>query len=175
MPSSPSEDANVYDVYLMRKSGLPIFAVCTGSEQCRESFERHSLHCGFISAVRSFGQEAFGQDEVLLIEMPKVKLLLKSNQELEVVMAFVLPSRADRTQFEKLLTAALEVFKAKWAPRLVLGEVSAEFFEGFKQDLQELGVVPGTPLASTRDIQFDEHGKLKFPPVPEYEEEGYQV
>ena len=56
------KEAFVYDIFILKGSGLPLLAGCTGSEYCMMHADNHELQAGFLTALFSFSKEAFNSE-----------------------------------------------------------------------------------------------------------------
>ena len=142
----------LYDIYVLKTSGLPLFSSCTGSEYCMTHMDQHELQSGFLAAIHSFSKESFTKSDLKKLEYDDIKLSFKSDQDL--IMAFVHSIKVDDKKIRKDITKAWDNFKEKYADKIDGIYIEDHLFDDFQDDLQHLGVI-SSKLMSIRHQQFE--------------------
>ncbi|MHA1372319.1 MAG: hypothetical protein ACTSWN_08800 [Promethearchaeota archaeon] len=136
------KDNFIYDLYIIKISGIPIIAGCTGSDYCRLHSEQHELHAGFFSAMLAFSKEAFKGTIIKLIEFDKIQLNLLINEDRDFFIVFVHPSNVNKRKVRKHLFVAENLLLEKF-PDLVSGMISdGEMIEAYKDELRKKKILP---------------------------------
>ena len=114
--------------------------------------DQHELQSGFLAAIHSFSKETFTDSDLKNLEYDDIKLSFKSDHK--IIMAFVHSVKMGDKNIQKELTKAWDKFKEKYADMAEDSLVAEHLFDGFRDDLRLLGIIPGK-LMSTRHQQFE--------------------
>ncbi len=156
-------ETELYDLYVIKSSGIPLFAGCTQSDYCKLHMDQHELQAGFIAALYSFSKETFTTSRLKTILYDDIQLNFKVDEDKGLIFVFVHPVDADRAKITQLLEKAHHRFIERYRDVLSDDLVNDELFRSFLQDLREIGVVKDENLASTKMMQLpqDHHAKKK--------------
>ncbi|MCE7734185.1 MAG: hypothetical protein GPJ54_04845 [Candidatus Heimdallarchaeota archaeon] len=153
-----SEDSYVYDVYVIKTSGIPLVSGCTATDYCMGHMGQHELQSGFLAALNSFSQEAFNNEKMRSLEMDNIQLNFKVNNEKELIFATVNPITANKEEIQKKLTKGMDQFIKKFGDKLDSDITTQLMFDEFRPILEDLGLI-GDKLMSTAEAQNAENSK----------------
>lgn len=153
-----SQDSYVYDVYVVKTSGIPLVSGCTATDYCMDHIGQHKLQSGFLAALNAFSQEAFNNEKMRSLEMDNSQLNFKVNNEKELIFATVNPITANKEEIQKKLTKGMNQFIKKFGDRLDASITTQLMFDEFRPILEELGLI-GDKLMSTAKAQNAEDSK----------------
>ncbi len=149
-----SQDTSLYDIYVIKKSGLPLFAGCTQSDYCKLHMDQHELQAGFMAALYSFSKETFTSSELKTILYDDIQLNFKVNDEKGLIFVFVHPVDADREIIYQMLEKTRSRFVDRYKAVLDDDLINEEIFESFRQDLLDIGIMKDENLTSTKMMQL---------------------
>ena len=112
---------------LVIKDGVPIVNECFG--QCHTIKKNELIVTGFIDALTSFSQQAFGSI-VQEVKLEKYAILVRKNSQKGVVTAFILDSNAELEEEKKKMEKAVKLFDEQFARE-------ADSFQG--RDIAQFG------------------------------------
>ncbi|MCY3414333.1 MAG: hypothetical protein INQ03_21990 [Candidatus Heimdallarchaeota archaeon] len=143
-----------YDLILMKSSGIPIYAGCTGSDYCMKHLGQHQLQTAFLSALYSFSQEAFDEEVLTKIDFSNIQLNFEIEHSKQLLFVGFHPKEVDSKQIQKLLQEALVRFNKRF-PGEISDIVQPDDFLEFSKDLRELGLV-SNQISSFYSMQDEE-------------------
>ena len=132
----------IYDIYLVEKSGLPIFAGCTATDYCKLHMDQHELQSGFLAAMYSFSKETFKNSSLRTIGFDNIKISMKVDDDRGIILVFIHPVRVNPKIMDAKLTKALDVFMTIYYPGLEPNIIDSSMFESYKEELRELKIIP---------------------------------
>ncbi len=140
-----------YDVFVLRTSGLPLLAGCTGTEYCKMHRDNHELQAGFLSALHAFSKEAFSTETLTKIDLSEIQLNFKYDPIKEILfIAFhSIDQQSDRIQ--KQLDNAVIKFQKRY-PHELPNYIKRGEYDDFKDDLMKIGLIHDQ-LNSILDVQ----------------------
>ena len=144
---------DLYDIYIIRTYGVPIFTGCTRSDYCQHHPEQHELHAGFFSAMHSFAKNSFNENKMNSIFFDKIQVNIKTDEEQQVMIIFIHPIGVSKKIIDEYLEETATLFTTKYYPRIEEGKVQQDLFEEFKTDLKARGIIPNREMKNTFKIQ----------------------
>lgn len=153
-----SQEPSVYDVYVIKSSGIPLVSGCTGTDYCMQNMGQHDLQSGFLAALNSFSQEAFNNEKMRSLEMENIQLNFKVDNDKELIFATVNPIHADKDDIHSKLNSGMDKFIEHYGDRLESDITTQLLFDEFKPILVELGIVEDK-LMSTAEAQKESNSK----------------
>lgn len=133
---------SVYDIYIVEKSGIPLFAGCTASDYCKLHMDQHELQSGFLAAMYNFSKETFKGSNLRTIAFDNITVSMKSDEEEGIILVFIHPIRINPKIMDAKMTKALEVFMTNFYPNLDSNTLDPELFDMYKDELRELRIIP---------------------------------
>ncbi len=158
------KSSSVYDIYVIKTSGVPLFAGCTGSDYCKLHLDQHELQSGFIAAIYSFSREVFKTSDIKTILYEDIQLNFKTDEEHGLIFVFVHPISAPQETIKMQLEAAYRRFVERYRDYLAEDIIDEEIFESFQKDLNTLGITPHEQLMSVKEMQKLQKGMEKKKP-----------
>lgn len=137
----PIEKSNLYDFYVIRLNGLPIFAGCSGTEYCEKRVSQHQLHAGFFSALYAFANEAFQDVRLETIYFDKIQMNLLISEPDNIMIIFVHHRSKSLQKIRELLNHTWDIFKQNYIPELKENQFQKDLHEAFLEDLKKLNVI----------------------------------
>ncbi len=131
----------VYDVYVLKTSGIPLVSGCTETEYCIAHMDQHELQSGFLAALNSFSQEAFDNENIRTLEMENIQLNFKVNKDKELIFAAISPISINREDLHLKLAEGMDKFIEKFGDHLQKLIAPQLMFEDFKPILKEIGII----------------------------------
>ena len=148
-----SKDYDLYDLYVLKSYGIPIFAGCTGSDYCKGHHKQHELHVGFFSAIYSFSKESFVDTTIHSIIFDKIQINFEIDEETNIIIIFEHPCFVETDLIRNYLTKAMNIFLENYIEQLTDGVIRNDLFKQYQQDLQRIGVLPNRKLHDTSEMQ----------------------
>ncbi len=133
---------SVYDIYIVEKSGIPLFAGCTASDYCKLHMDQHELQSGFLAAMYNFSKETFNDSNLRTIAFDNITISMKSDKEEGIILVFIHPVRINPKIMDAKMTKALQVFMTNFFPNLDANTVDPAMFDLYKDELRELRIIP---------------------------------
>lgn len=160
---------SAYDIYVIKLSGVPIFAGCTGSDYCQAHDDKHILHSGLFTTFYFFANQSFEGSMIKTILFDDLQINFLVDEANKVMIAVNHPISVENIHIRKQLEYAHKTLIEKYH-YLIESETSPnEYdFDSYKQDLVEIGLVPENLIsilskqASVGDVL---HNKLKIPEI----------
>ena len=146
------KEKSLYDIYILKTSGIPLFAGCTATDYCMRHMDQHELQSGFLAAIHSFSKETFTEENLRQILYNDIKISFKSNDE--IIMAFVHPIDYKNKKIEKDLEKAWKRFHEKYRDSINESLIEEKFFDDFREDLRDLGIIPDK-IVSVKEAQYE--------------------
>jgi hypothetical protein len=141
-----------YDIYVIKTSGVPIFAGCTMTEYCQAHNDEHMMHSGLFMAIYALSKESFIDSTIRTIMFDKVQINFKFNIQKKFFIALIHSSKVESTSIITQLNHVHKVFTEKYSGWLDKAESPTRLFEQFKSELKEYGIVPN--LGSMLSVQM---------------------
>ena len=148
----------LYDIYILRTTGLPILAGCTTSEYCKTHMKQHELQSGFLSAIHAFSRETFTDSQLYQMRYDDIQLSFKIDDR--VILAMVHSIQSQNSIILNQLNQTWALFHDKYGQYIDSLGVPEKLFEDIRHDLEETGVIT-TPFMSTFDQQLIDEQKHK--------------
>ncbi|WP_371802241.1 hypothetical protein [Candidatus Lokiarchaeum ossiferum] len=139
--SKPIELNNLYDFYVIRLNGLPIFAGCSGTDYCQGHVAQHQLHAGFFSALYAFANEAFQDVRLETIYFDKIQMNLLISESDNIMIIFVHHRSKSLQKIRELMNQTWEIFKQDYIPKLKENQFQKDLYKAFLEDLKRLKVI----------------------------------
>ncbi|MFV2015492.1 MAG: hypothetical protein ACC656_08705 [Candidatus Heimdallarchaeota archaeon] len=133
---------SIYDIYVVEKSGIPVFAGCTATDYCKLHMDQHELQSGFLAAMYNFSKETFKDSTLRTINFDDITISMKSDETGGIILVFIHPVRINPKIMDAKLTKALEVFMSNFFPKLDPNTIDPGLFELYKDELRELRIIP---------------------------------
>ena len=151
------------DVYLLKTSGLPLLAGCTGTDFCKTHMEQHILTSGLLAAVHSFSQETFQSSTLHSINYNNIRISFMFDKD--IILSFVTSSDSNNRRIKRDLTKTWNRFQEKYGD-FVRSDVPFDdaHFLGFSRDLIDLGVI-GNEMNSAMGAQIVNESTQKAKPT----------
>jgi hypothetical protein len=140
-------------VYILKKSGLPLLAGCTGSEYCQAHMSQPELRSGLMSAMFTFSKESFKESNMEQILFDDVKISFYTELDSEILIVFVNDRRFKDKKIYSQLKKTWNRFHSRFKYYLNSHLIDTDEFQSFHHDLRQLGVSPPSPLFDTREMQ----------------------
>ena len=83
---------SIYDIYVVEKSGIPLFAGCTASDYCKLHMDQHELQSGFLAAMYNFSKETFKDSTLRTINLDDITISMRSESEEGIILVFIHPT-----------------------------------------------------------------------------------
>ena len=116
------DEEDAYDIYLLRLSGVPIFAGCTGSDYCTEHMNNHELHSAFLSAIYSFSKEVSVGNPLKSIVFDTIQINIKVDEPNDLMIAVVHPRGVEPDKIRQQIDAAHDLFLEKYKKKMESGD-----------------------------------------------------
>ena len=140
----------INDVFVITKSGIPLYASCFGGEICSKKPD-HLLQSGFISAMFSFAKE-FGQKSIIMVEFEEGRMFFapKSIQDNEFIVVFFTTNEPDLESIKTIISKSADLFEAKYGQKFIASRnlIETKDFEGFTMDLLSAGFMNRNPMGN---------------------------
>jgi len=131
----------LYDIYVMKSSGIPLFTGCTGTNYCMTHLGQHELVSGFFAAMRSFARESFKDENLKTMIFSEIRINFLEDIENELLLAFIHDINADDTQIAQDLSKAKDLFLQKYGVHVNDSLVDQQIFENFREELRSAGII----------------------------------
>ncbi len=157
-------------IFLVRGTGVPLFAASTESDGTKGVSDQASMQCGFLVAIQNFALDAFNQTRVRLIQMDDLKIHLETDSQLDLTLAVVLNAAGDDATIQFQMRDIFAMIRRKYAWILTSGaRADPNFFHEFSRDLVKVGLIPREELTpvETHEELIDHY---QFTCAPEYDE-----
>ncbi len=156
----------IYDVYVLRTTGIPIFAGCTATDYCIMRMDQHELHSAFLAAMYNFSKESFSDTDIQTIVYGDIVLNFALSPSDNFMMIFFHQNidEIDSESIRAKLRKAMDIFMNKYAPQIGEHESGDDLFEDFKTDLQNLQVLPSPKLMDLSKMMMMDEKKEKEGP-----------
>jgi hypothetical protein len=144
------DEDDAYDIYLLRLSGVPIFAGCTGSDYCTEHINNHEMHGAFLSAIYTFSKGVSTGTTLKSIVLDTIQINIKVDEPNDLMIALVHPKEVDAGKIRLQMEAAHDLFLRKYKTRFEQGDSINEeqVFREFERDLREEKIIHKSFLRS---------------------------
>lgn len=146
------EQLQAYDIYLIRTSGIPLFAGCTQSDYCMTHMQQHELQAGFLAAINAFSKEAFEDEKIHTIYMDNIQINFIVNENDGLIFAVLHDINADTEFIKRRLKDAYDIFTARFPEAKDESNLDVSRFEEVTHILRQLGLV-GDTLGNTLEMQ----------------------
>ncbi|MHA2502541.1 MAG: hypothetical protein ACXAE3_06720 [Candidatus Kariarchaeaceae archaeon] len=133
---------HIYDIYVIKTSGIPLFAGCTGSEYCQSNMSGHELVSGYFSALHAFSEEAYQDQELQTMLFGEIAINFWIDREHELIFIFVHNRHAETPDIRKHLELGHSIFLERYGHHLDDDLVKLSLFEDFQQHLRVAGIIP---------------------------------
>jgi hypothetical protein len=144
---------DAYDIYLLRLSGVPIFAGCTGSDYCTEHMNNHELQSAFLSAIYSFSKGISAGNPLRSVVFQTMQINIKVDEPNDLMIAVVHSKEVEPDKIREQIDAAhklfLEKYKRKMDSSVPLNE--EQLFRQFEKDLRDRKIVHKTSVQILKD------------------------
>ncbi|MHA2091766.1 MAG: hypothetical protein ACW98K_13010 [Candidatus Kariarchaeaceae archaeon] len=148
----------IYDVYIIKKSGIPLVTGCTATEYCQSNMGQHELQSGFLAALHSFASEAFDDESITSIEMKNIQMNFKVDESHEIIFAVVHSISSDKKEIHRKLAAGLDRFLQKFEHEINQAIIDTSIFPAARDLLFEVGLLD-SDLFSRDEMQKAENSK----------------
>ncbi len=145
-------ELQAYDIYLIRTSGIPLFAGCTQSDYCMTHMQQHELQAGFLAAINAFSKEAFEDEKIHTIYMDNIQINFIVDEKDGLIFAVLHDINADTEFIKRRLKDAYEIFVSRFPEAKDESHLDVGRFEEVTHILHQLGLV-GNKLGNTLDMQ----------------------
>ncbi|RMG30416.1 MAG: hypothetical protein D6732_16310 [Methanobacteriota archaeon] len=152
------KEIQAYDIYLIRTSGIPLFAGCTQSDYCMSHLQQHELQAGFLAAINAFSKEAFEDEKIHTIYMDNIQINFIVNEEDGLIFAVLHDINADTDFIKRRLKDAYDIFISRFPEAKDENHLDVSQFEEVTHILRQLGLV-GNKLGNTLEMQLIEKRK----------------
>ncbi len=147
--------APAYDIYLIRTSGIPLFAGCSQNDYCMARMGQHELQAGFLAAINAFSKEAFENEKIHTIFMDNIQINFLINENDGLIFAVIHEKDQDTNFIKKRLKDAYDVFINRYPEAKDETVVQMDQFSEIQNILKQLGLVENR-LGNTLEMQFEE-------------------
>ncbi len=151
----------IYDIYVLKTSGIPIFAGCTGTSYCQGHRDQHELHAGFFSALYMFSKEnhiGSGLDSILFKD---IQINFKIDEDADIILALVHPRGVDERTAHKHVDTAFDILMKRYIQKIDIHTPNPSFFSSYRRDLFDAGITSRENLVQTGAMQLDRESVLK--------------
>jgi hypothetical protein len=144
---------DAYDIYILRLSGVPIFAGCTGSDYCTEHTENHETHSAFLSAIYSFSKALSARNPLKSIILDTIQINIKVDELNDLMIALVHPKEVKLEKIRQQMDAAHDLFLEKYKKRIEKDDSfnDEQIFREFEKDLKDRKIIHKTFVRSVLD------------------------
>jgi hypothetical protein len=134
---------DAYDIYVLRLSGVPIFAGCTGSDYCTEHVKNHETHSAFLSAIYSFSKGLSADNRLKSIVFDTIQINMRVDERNDLMIVLVHPKEVAPEKIRQQIEAAHDLFLEKYKRRFERdASLSGEqIFKKFEKDLRERNIL----------------------------------
>lgn len=146
-------DYYLYDIYILRFDGMPLYGGCTGSPYCESHIANHYLHCGFFSALNAFSNEVFPGKKLHHIEFDDIRISFKIDRPNELIFIFVHPSAIPQFVIQEKLNVTRVLFLKQYAHLIENNFLDLTVFESFPEILYKFNIIKRQKLYPTKEMQ----------------------
>lgn len=144
----------IYDMYIIRTSGIPIFAGCAGLDFCKNNPSHHDMHSGLFSAIYMFSKEAFSSSDLRIIVYNNMQICFNIDIENDIMIIFIYPINLKRPIIRRHLDKAHQIFIENFLYLVKSQVIDEEAFKKFIELLICDGVIKD-PMASIAKMQLN--------------------
>lgn len=145
---------SVNDIFVISKSGLPLYATCFGGEVCSKKPD-HLLQSGFIVAMFSFAEE-FGQKSIIFVEFEEGRMLFapRAIQGFEFIVVFFTTNEPEVEQVKTVVSKSADLFLDKYGSKVVTSKnlINTSDYTGFTEDLLSSGLMNRNPMGDVAPL-----------------------
>ncbi len=158
-----------YDLYLIKTSGVPIFAGCCASAYCIDNPKEHMLHSGLLIALYSYSKQSFVHSTLKTITFDDRQINFNIDEEKGVMIVMIHPYHVEQFEIQTQLDKAYAVFLNDFEHLLKEDVYDESLFEQYKAELLKIGIIP-EDIHSILDAQLSAEEmilkKLHIPGLP---------
>ncbi len=148
--------ATLYDIYVTKNNGIPLFTGCTGTNYCMTHLGQHELVSGFFAAMRSFAKESFKDEDLQTMIFSEIRINFLEDDNNELLLAFVHDITANDNRIRNDLKKARDLFVKKYGDHLDDNLVDQQIFEDFREELRDAGIIEGNLGNVIEMVKFNE-------------------
>ena len=128
--------------------------------------DQHELQSALLSAMYTFSRESFKESRMEQIVFNDIKISLYAEESSEIIMALIHDRNFKDKKIKNQLDKAWKRFHEKYNDAIKSSVVNVSVFNGFRDDLKELGITPGAGIKSIAEAQqLKDEYRTKYPNI----------